>query len=46
VFVSHGHGERFYTKFAEEARQKGAKTQVICAKKQGDRFFYQDGKIE
>ncbi len=41
-----GGGERFYTNFAEEARHKGAKTQIICAKKQGDRFFYQDGKIE
>ena len=41
-----GGGERFYKKFAEEARQKGAKTKVICAEKRGDRFFYQKGKIE
>lgn len=41
-----GGGERFYKKFAQEAEQKGAKTQVICAKKQGERFFYQQGKIK
>jgi L-ascorbate metabolism protein UlaG (beta-lactamase superfamily) len=41
-----GGGERFYRKFAQEARQKGAKTKVICAEKQGDRFYYQRGKIE
>jgi L-ascorbate metabolism protein UlaG (beta-lactamase superfamily) len=40
-----GGGERFYKKFAQEAKQKGAQTQVVCAKKQGDRFFYQQGKI-
>jgi L-ascorbate metabolism protein UlaG (beta-lactamase superfamily) len=40
-----GGGERFYKKFAQEARQKGVKTQVSCAEKQGDRFFYQQGKI-
>ncbi len=40
-----GGGERFYEKFAQEALQKGAQTQVICTKKQGDRFFYQEGKI-
>ncbi|UCE40992.1 MAG: MBL fold metallo-hydrolase [Candidatus Aminicenantes bacterium] len=41
-----GGGERFYMKFAQEAQQKGARTRVICAKKQGDRFFYQKGKIK
>jgi len=41
-----GGGERFYRKFAEEARQKGTKTKVICAEKQGDKFFYQQGKIK
>jgi L-ascorbate metabolism protein UlaG (beta-lactamase superfamily) len=41
-----GGGERFYKKFAQEARQKGAKTEVICAEKQGDSFFYREGKIE
>jgi L-ascorbate metabolism protein UlaG (beta-lactamase superfamily) len=40
-----GGGERFYERFAQEAQQKGAKSQVVCAKKQGDRFFYQKGKI-
>jgi L-ascorbate metabolism protein UlaG (beta-lactamase superfamily) len=40
-----GGGERFYERFAQEAQQKGAKTQVVSAKKQGDRFFYQKGKI-
>jgi L-ascorbate metabolism protein UlaG (beta-lactamase superfamily) len=41
-----GGGERLYKKFAEEARQKGAKTKVICAEKRGDKFFYQDGIIK
>jgi len=41
-----GGGERFYKRFAQEAQQKGAQTQVICAEKQGDRFFYQQGKIK
>jgi hypothetical protein len=41
-----GGGERFYKKFAQEAQQKGARTQVVCATKQGDRFFYQGGKIK
>jgi L-ascorbate metabolism protein UlaG (beta-lactamase superfamily) len=41
-----GGGERFYKKFAQGAQRKGARTQVICAKKQGDRFFYKLGKIK
>ena len=41
-----GGGERFYKKFAQEAKQKGAQTRVICAEKQGDRFFYQQGKMK
>jgi L-ascorbate metabolism protein UlaG (beta-lactamase superfamily) len=41
-----GGGERFYKKFAQEARQKDAKTEVICAEKQGDSFFYKQGKIK
>ena len=41
-----GGGERFYKRFAREAKQKGAKTLVYCAEKQGDKFFYQDGKIK
>jgi len=41
-----GGGERFYKKFAQEVRHKGTKTQVICAMKQGDRFFYRQGKIK
>ena len=40
-----GGGERFYKKFAQEAQQKGAKTEVVCAERQGDRFFYRRGKI-
>lgn len=39
-------GERFYKKFAQDAQQKGAKTKVCCAEKQGDKFFYQQGKIK
>jgi len=39
-----GGGERIYEDFAQEALQKGAKTHIICAKKRGDRFFYQQGK--
>ncbi len=47
TFPMHGGGvERVYEIFAQEARQKGARTQVICAKKQGDRFFYQQEKIK
>lgn len=41
-----GGGERFYKKFAQEARQKGAKTKVYCAEIRGDRFFFQGGKIK
>lgn len=41
-----GGGERFYKKFAKEAREKGAKTSVCCAEKRGDRFFYRQGKIK
>ncbi len=41
-----GGGERFYKKFAQEARQKGANTEVYCAEIRGDRFFYQRGKIK
>lgn len=41
-----GGGERFYKKFAKEAREKGAKSSVYCAEKRGDRFFYQQGKIK
>jgi L-ascorbate metabolism protein UlaG (beta-lactamase superfamily) len=41
-----GGGERFYERFAREVQQKGARTQVICAKKQGDKFYYQQGKIK
>ena len=41
-----GGGERFYKRFAQEARQKGAKTKVYCAVNQGDRFFYQNGDIK
>ena len=35
-----GGGERFYEKFAQEAQQKGARTRIVCAKKQGERFFF------
>ena len=41
-----GGGERFYKIFAEEIQQNGAKTQVYCAEKRGQRFFYRKGKIE
>ena len=41
-----GGGESSYESFVQDARQKGAKTQVVCAKKQGDRFFYQRGKMK
>jgi len=41
-----GGGERFYKRFAQEAQQKGARTEVCCAEKQGNRFFYRNGKIE
>lgn len=35
-----GGGERFYKKFAQEAKQKGAQTEFFCAEKKGDRFHY------
>lgn len=35
-----GGGERFYKKFAKEAKQKGARTEFFCAEKRGDRFHY------
>jgi L-ascorbate metabolism protein UlaG (beta-lactamase superfamily) len=41
-----GGGERFYKKFAQEAQQKGARTQFYCAEKRGDTFFYQREKIK
>jgi hypothetical protein len=41
-----GGREGFYKKSALEAQQKGAKTKVYCAEKQGDMFFYQQGKIK
>ena len=41
-----GGGERFYKKFAVEAKQKEAKTKVIPAEKRGDRFFYQNGIVK
>ncbi len=40
-----GRGERFYKKFAQEAKQKGAQTEFLCAEKAGDRFHYvKDGR--
>jgi L-ascorbate metabolism protein UlaG (beta-lactamase superfamily) len=39
-----GGGERFYKKFAQEAKQKGAQTEFICAEKRGDRFHYRKAK--
>jgi L-ascorbate metabolism protein UlaG (beta-lactamase superfamily) len=36
-----GGGERFYKKFAQEAKQKGAQTEFFCAENRGDRFHYQ-----
>jgi L-ascorbate metabolism protein UlaG (beta-lactamase superfamily) len=35
-----GGGERFYKKFAQEAKNKGAQTEFFCAEKRGDRFHY------
>ncbi len=35
-----GRGERFYKKFAQEANQKGARAEFLCAEKAGDRFHY------
>jgi L-ascorbate metabolism protein UlaG (beta-lactamase superfamily) len=40
-----GGGEDSYKKFAIEAQQKEAKTQVIGAEARGDRFFYANGVI-
>ncbi len=44
IFPMHkGGGERFYKEFAVEAKQKGVQTEISCAQKNGDRFFYQKG---
>ena len=47
MFPMHAGGkEHLYKKFAQEAERKKIKTKVHCAENKGDRFFYQNGKIQ
>jgi len=38
-----GAGERFYKIFAQEAADKGVKTRILAAEKEGDYFIYKNG---
>ena len=37
--------EHQYKKFRDRAEKEGLPTQVICAEKKGDRFFFSNGKM-
>jgi len=37
--------ENEYEEFASEAQQKNVRTQIVCAKKKGDKFMYEEGGI-
>lgn len=38
-----GGGERFYKIFVQEAKDKGVKTRILAAEKEGDYFIYKNG---
>lgn len=46
VFPMHAEGREFvYKEFAGKVKEKNPNTKVICAENRGDRYFYNNGKI-